>query len=93
MMRSTELFSCLFEIFKIALHPGSAVLLHALRHMAVHIKGKSGGSVAQVALDSFHVVPILEGEDGKGMPEIVEPNLGQSCPLQHPVKHIQYAVW
>lgn len=27
----------------------------------------------QISLNSFYVVPILEGEDGKGMPEIVYP--------------------
>lgn len=53
--------------FYVCFHAGGAVLLHALRNMAVHIKGKSGGSVAQVALDGFHVVPILEGEDSKGV--------------------------
>ena len=58
-MRSTELFSCLFEIFKIALHPGSAVLFHAFRNMAVHVERKSGGRMAEIFLHGLYIVTVL----------------------------------
>ena len=41
--------------------------------MAVNIKCKGRRGVSQVSLDGFHVVPILEREDGEGVAEIVYP--------------------
>ena len=41
--------------------------------MAVDIQSKGCCGVSQVSLDGFHVVPILEREDGEGVAEIVYP--------------------
>ena len=34
--------------------------------------------MTQVILHCFHIVPILEGQDGVGMAEIMDPGLGRS---------------
>ena len=41
--------------------------------VAVYVKGEGDGSVAQIALYGFHVVAVLQGKDGKGVPEIMYP--------------------
>lgn len=61
------------QVRNVFLHPGGAVLFHALRHVAVNIQSKGCCGVSQVSLDGFHVVPILEREDGEGVTKIVYP--------------------
>ena len=58
-MRSAELFSCLFEIFKVPLHSGSAVLFRAFRNMAVNVECKSGGRMAEIFLHGLYIVNVL----------------------------------
>ena len=60
--------------------------------MSVGVEGESGGEVAQHTGHCLDVYAILQRQRCKGVPEIVEPNLGQSCPLQHSVEHIQHTV-
>jgi len=52
----------------VPLHPLSAVPLHLFGYMAVHIEDKSGGGMAQVALDSLDTVPILQRQHRKSVP-------------------------
>ena len=61
-------------------------------HMGVGIQGEPGAVVTQHAGHRFHVHPVLQGQGGEGVPQIMEPNLRQSRPLQHPVEHVEDAV-
>jgi len=36
--------------------------------MSIHVQGKGSGGMSQVALDGFHIVPVLKGENGKSVP-------------------------
>ncbi len=36
---------------------------------------------------------VLKGQGGERVPEVVEPDFGQSRPLQNPVEHMEHAVW
>ena len=56
----------------ISLHTAGALLLHLLRDMTVNVQCKSGGVVAQVFLYRFGVIPILQGEGGVGMAQVVD---------------------
>ena len=59
--------------------------------MGVGVEGKSCGEVAQHAGHRLDVYPVLQSQCCEGVPQIVEPNLGQSRSLQHSVEHIQHA--
>ena len=60
--------------------------------MGVGVQGKPCGEVSQHSGHRFHVHPILQRQGGKGVAQIVEPHLGQPCPLQHPMEHMQHTV-
>ena len=49
-------------------HPGSAVLLHLVRYMPVHIQRERCCGVAQILLYRLHAVPFLQGRYGECMP-------------------------
>lgn len=61
-------------------------------HMGVGIQSEPGGEVAQHSGHRLDVHPILQSQGGEGMTEVVEPYLGQSRPLQHPMEHVQDTV-
>ena len=61
--------------------------------VGVGVQGKPGAVVAQHAGYRLNIHSVLEGQSGKGVPEIVEPDLLQPCPLQNPVEHVEHAVW
>ena len=44
-----------------------------LRNVAVDIQGKGCGSVSKIALHGLDIIPILKGEDGERVTEIVHP--------------------
>ena len=44
----------------VLLHPLGALPAHLVRHMAVHIKGKGSGGVAQIPLHRLDVIPGLD---------------------------------
>ncbi len=54
-----------------SIHPGCAGLLHLIGDMAVHVQGKSSGSVAQVALRGFDVVAAFYRCHGVRVPKLV----------------------
>ena len=64
----------MFSLYRFAIpldvpfHTGGAILFHLLTDMAVHVQSESGGSMAEVALHGFHIIPVLEGENGERMP-------------------------
>ena len=51
--------------------------------MAVNVEGKSGGSMAEIALNGFYIVPILERQNGVGVPEIMHTAIPRADTLQH----------
>ena len=60
--------------------------------MSVSVQSKARGVVAQHPADRFDVHAILEGQGGEGVAEIVEADVGQARPVQHPAEHMQNAV-
>ena len=55
------------------LHPVGTLPAYALGHMAVDVQGKGCGVVAEIFLDGFDVAAGLEGENGVGVAEVMEP--------------------
>ena len=61
----------LCQLINICLHAGGAVFFHFLRHMAVNVKRKGRCGVSEIALNSFHVVAVLEGQHSVSVPKIM----------------------
>ena len=57
--------------FYVPFHPVRAVSLHLLRYMTVYVQGKGRRCVAQVALDGFCIVPVLERQHRVGVAEVM----------------------
>ena len=60
--------------------------------MGIGIQGEACGEVAQHAADRFDVHTVLQRNGCEGVAEIVEPDLRDASPLQHPLEHIVDAV-
>ena len=54
------------------LHSLRTLLPHSLRDVAVNVKGKACGSMAEISLNGFYIVAAFDGYYGVAMPEIVE---------------------
>ena len=73
---------------------------HGLRRLSlgcacdvgIGVQGKPCGEVAQHPGHRFHIHPVLQGQGSEGVSQVVEPHLGQSCPFQHPVEHMQHTI-
>ena len=61
-------------------------------HMGIGVQGEPSAEVSQHPGYRFHVYPVLEGQDGKGVAQIVESDPRESRPFQHPVEHMQHTV-
>ena len=61
--------------------------------MGVSVQRKACRVVAQHGGHRFYVHAVLERHGREGMTEIVESDAGQPCPFQHPLEHMQDAVW
>ena len=62
----------------ICLHSGGAVLFHPLRHMTVNVQRESGGCVAEISLHRLYIIPVLEGQDGESVTEVMHPAVRRS---------------
>lgn len=60
--------------------------------MGVGVQGESCREVAQHSGHGFHIHPVLQCQGGEGVAQVVESHLGQSCPFQHSVEHMQHTV-
>ena len=60
--------------------------------MGVGIQGEACGEVTQHAADGLDIHAVLESDGRKGVAEIMESDLRDASPLQHPLKHIIDAV-
>ena len=54
--------------FDVLLHPLCAGFFHTFGNMAVHIQREGCRCVTQIFLYRLHIVTILEGQHGVGMP-------------------------
>ena len=60
--------------------------------MGVGVQGEARRVVTQHPGHRLDVHSVLQGQGGECMPEIMEPDFGQSRPFQHPVEHMQHTV-
>ena len=61
--------------------------------MGVSVQRETRRVVSEHRGHRFHVHAVLERHRRKGVTEIVEPYLWQSCPRQYPEQHMQHAIW
>ena len=59
--------------------------------MGVGIQREARGEVAEDVGERFHIHTILQRHGSERMPQIVEPDAGQSGAVQHAVKHMKDA--
>ena len=60
--------------------------------MCIGIQRKPSGEVPQHAGYRLDVDTILEGDSSEGVSQIMESDLRDACPFQHPLQHIVDAV-
>ena len=60
--------------------------------VGIGVQGKPCGEVAQHPGHGFHIHPVLQHQGSEGVSQVVEPHLGQSCPFQHSMEHMQHTV-
>ena len=60
--------------------------------MGVSVEGESSGKVPQHTGHRLDVNSVLQRQRGESVPQIVEPNFGESRPFQHPMEHIQHTI-
>ena len=56
--------------------------------MGIGVQGEASGEVTQHAGHSLDVHTILQGNGCEGVAEVVESDLRNACPFQHPLQHI-----
>lgn len=54
-------------------------VLHPPGGMGVGAEGEAGVVVTQHTADGFYVHAVLEGQGGKGVPEVVKTDVGELC--------------
>ena len=62
--------------FYVPFHPVRTVPLHLLRYMTVYVQGKGRRCAAQVALDGFYIVTVLERQHRKRVAEVMDTGVG-----------------
>ena len=72
-----------FQAFEISLHAVSTVLLHLLGNMPIDVKRECCRCMPDVGLHSLDVIAILQGDDGIGVPHIVEADGRQRSGNRH----------
>ena len=60
--------------------------------MGIGVQGKPSREVTQHPGHRLDIHSVLQSQGGEGVPEVVEPDLRQPRPLQHPMEHMQDAV-
>ena len=56
--------------------------------MGIGVQGEAGGEVPQHSGHGLYVYTVLQGYRCEGMSEVVESDLGDSCPCQYSLEHI-----
>ena len=73
-------FSLIFSLMKSPdrngldklLHPLGTVLLHLLRHMAIHVQCESSGGMAEIFLHGFNVVAAFDASNRVSVAQVVK---------------------
>lgn len=60
------------------LHAVRAFLAHPVGHMAVDVKGKRCGGVAEIFLNGLDIVAVFQGDDRVGVSQIMEAACGKT---------------
>ena len=60
--------------------------------MCIGVQCEPGGEVAEHSTDGLDIHTVLQGDGGKGVAEVVESDLWDTCSCQHSFEHIVYAV-
>ena len=63
---------------------------HIISEMAIDIKGKSGGSVAEVGLHCLDVITSADAVDGICVAQVVDPQVGQADLPYRALKAVKY---
>ena len=61
--------------------------------VGVGVQRKARGVVAQHRGHRFHVHAVLQGHGREGVTQVMKADAGQPRPFQHPLEHVQDAVW
>ena len=88
-----EIFRSLQRRRQNLLHGPGRFLLGRRGDVGVGVQGEACREVSQHPGHRLDVHAVLKGQGGERVPEIVEPDLGQSGSFQYPVEHVQDAVW
>ncbi len=56
------------NVLDVTLHAAGALLFHLVSDVPVHVQGKGGGGVAEIALHRLDIVPGTDGGHGVGVP-------------------------
>ena len=70
-----------------------SVLFHLGRGMGVGVQREPCRVVAQRAGERFHVHAAFQGQRGEGVAQVMKAYPWQPRPFQHPLEHVQDAVW
>ena len=60
--------------------------------MGIGVQGEACGEVTQHAGHRLDIHSVLEGDGGEGVAEIVESDLRDASPLQHPLQHVVHTI-
>lgn len=74
------------------LHGICRLLLHRRGDVGIGIQGEPRGVMPQHTGDGLDIYAVLESQGGESVSKVVEPHLGQPCPFQDPVEHMEDAV-
>lgn len=69
-------------------HPFCTLLPHMIRYMTVSIQCKRSSMVAQVFLNRFYIISILQGQSCIGMPEVMKAKLRSAHLCDDPFKTV-----
>ena len=61
--------------------------------MGVGVQRKARGVVPEHTADRFYVHAVLQGHRREGVAQVMKAYPWQSRPFQHPLEHMQDAVW
>ena len=80
------------NIFDIGIHSLRAGLFHLVCHMPVDIQRECSRSMSQSFLHDLNIIPCSNRCNRIRMSKVVETDFWQTCPLQHPVEHMEDTV-
>ena len=61
--------------------------------MGIGVQRETRGVVSEHTADRFYVHAVLQRHGREGVAQVMESDAGQPSPFQHPLEHMQNAVW